>query len=76
MERMLKYIFLAGHVQYARYLTQYLLEVHHLRAICPRMRREILCQVHLCVDTTRGTGMPSLATNLESRQPSGWVKEL
>ena len=32
MERMLKYFFLAGHVQYARYLTQYLLEMRHLPA--------------------------------------------
>ena len=76
MERMLKYFFLAGHVQYARYLTQYRLEMRHLRAICLRMRRGILCQVHLCVDTTRGTGMLSLATNVESRQSSGWAKEL
>ena len=32
MERMLKYFFLAGHVQYACYLTQYLLEMRHLPA--------------------------------------------
>lgn len=32
MERMLKYFFLAGHVQYARYLSQYLLEVNSLPA--------------------------------------------
>ncbi len=30
MEHMIKYFFLAGHVQYARYLTQYLLEVRAL----------------------------------------------
>ena len=30
MERMLKYFFLAGHVQHARYLTQYLMEMRHL----------------------------------------------
>ncbi len=28
MEHMMKYFFLAGHVQYARYLTQYLLDMH------------------------------------------------
>ena len=36
MERMLKYFFLAGHVQYARYLTQYLLEMRHLPADAKR----------------------------------------
>ena len=36
MERMLKYFFLAGHVQYARYLTQYLLEMRHLSADAKR----------------------------------------
>lgn len=30
MESMLKYFILAGHGQYARYLTQYLLEMHAL----------------------------------------------
>ena len=72
MERMLKYFFLAG-----MFNTPVISPSTCWRcAICPRMRRGILCQVHLCVDTTRGTGMPSLATNLESRQPSGWAKEL
>ena len=32
MARMVKYFFLAGHVQYSRYLTHYLLEMHHLLA--------------------------------------------
>ena len=32
MARMVKYFFLAGHVQYSRYLTQYLLEMRHLPA--------------------------------------------
>ena len=36
MERMLKYFFLAGHVQYACYLTQYLLEMRHLPADAKR----------------------------------------
>ena len=36
MERILKYFFLAGHVQYARYLTQYLLEMRHLSADAKR----------------------------------------
>ena len=72
MERMLKYFFLAG-----MFNTPVISPSTCWRcAICPRMRRGILCQVHVCVDTTRGTGMLSLATNLESRQPSGWVKEI
>ena len=41
MERMMKYFFLAGHVQYARYLTQYLLE---MRAHHPKV--DIVCRHH------------------------------
>ena len=73
MKRMLKYFFLAGHVQYTPVISP---STCWRCDICPRMRRGILCQVHLCVDTMRGTGMLSLATNLESRQPSEWAKEL
>ena len=70
MERMLKYFFLAG-----MFNTPVISPSTCWRsAICPRMRRGILCQVHLCVDTKRGTGMLSLATHLESRQPSGWQR--
>ena len=32
MKRMMKYFFLAGHVQYACYLTQYLLDMRVLNA--------------------------------------------
>ena len=72
MERMLKYFFLAGHVKYARYLTQYLLEMRHLPADAKMdlVSGAFVCRHH------EGTGMLSLATNLESRQPSGWAKEL
>ena len=38
MERMLKYFFLAGNVQYACFLTQYLLEMRHLPADAKRHR--------------------------------------
>ena len=73
VERMLKYFFPAGHFQYARYLTQNLLEMRHLPADA---KRDLVSGALVCVDTTRGTGMLSLAINLESRQPSGWAKEL
>ena len=51
MERMLKYFFLAGHVQYARYLTQYLLEMRHLPADAKRDPSYVRC---ICVSTPRG----------------------
>ena len=51
MERMLKYFFLAGHVQYARYLTQYLLEMRHLPADAKRDQSCVRC---ICVSTPRG----------------------
>ena len=57
MERMLKYFFLAGHVQYARYLTQYRLEMRHLRAICAPSAcgcEEGSCVRCICVSTPRG----------------------
>ena len=43
MKRMMKYFFLAGHVQYARYLTQYLLE---MRAIPPESKVDLVCRHH------------------------------
>ena len=43
MERMMKYFFLAGHVQYARYLTQYLLEMHVLHA---EAKVDLVCRHH------------------------------
>ena len=33
MENMMRYFFLVGHMQYAWYLTQYLLETHALNAL-------------------------------------------
>ena len=39
MERMIKYLFLAGHVQYARYLTQYLLEMRVIKV-------DLVCRHH------------------------------
>ena len=51
MERMLKYFFLAGHVQYARYLTQYLLEMRHLPT---NAKRDPSCVRCICVSTPRG----------------------
>ena len=44
MERMMKYFFLAGHVQYARYLTQYLLEMRALHAI--EAKPDLVCRHH------------------------------
>ena len=73
VERMLRYFFPAGHVKHARYLTQYLLEMRHLPA---DVKRDLVSGALVCVDTTRGTGMLPLETNLESRHPSGWAKEL
>ena len=43
MERMMKYFFLAGHVQYARYLTQYLLE---MRALDVEAKVDLVCRHH------------------------------
>ena len=40
MKRMMKYFFLAGHVQYARYLTQY------LRALHAEDMVDLLCRHH------------------------------
>ena len=43
MKRMMKYFFLAGHVQYARYLTQYLLE---MRALHAEDMVDLVCRHH------------------------------
>lgn len=43
MERMMKYFFLAGHVQYARYLTQYLLD---MRTLPPEAKVDLVCRHH------------------------------
>ena len=43
MERRMKYFFLAGHVQYARYLTQYLLEMRVLHA---EAKADLVCRVN------------------------------
>jgi hypothetical protein len=43
MERMMKYFFLAGLVQYARYLTQYLLE---MRSLYDEAKVDIVCRHH------------------------------
>ena len=43
LERMMKYFFLAGHVQYARYLTQYLLE---MRALDTEGKVDLVCRHH------------------------------
>ena len=43
IERMMKYFFLAGHVQYARYLTQYLLEVD---ALSDEDKVDLACRHH------------------------------
>ena len=45
MERTLKYFFLAGHVQYARYLTQCLLEMRHVPADA---KRDIVSGAFVC----------------------------
>lgn len=46
MERMMKYFFLAGHVQYARYLTQYLLEMRALNAEAKADLSHLVCRHH------------------------------
>ena len=43
LERTMKYFFLAGHVQYARYLTQYLLE---MRALPVKTKVDLVCRHH------------------------------
>lgn len=43
IERMMKYFFVAGHVQYARYLTQYLIET---RALCDVTMVDMVCRHH------------------------------
>ena len=45
MERMLKYFFLAEHVQYASYLTQYLLEMRQLPA---EAKRDLVLGAFVC----------------------------
>ena len=45
MERMQKYFFLAGHVQYARYLTQYLLE---MRALPTEAKADLVSGAFIC----------------------------
>src|SRR6478609_6874294 len=45
MERMMKYFFLAGHVQYARYLTQYLLE---MRALPSEKKADLVSGAFVC----------------------------
>ena len=45
MEPMLKYFFLAGHVQYVRYITQYLLEMRHLPA---EAKRDLVSGTFVC----------------------------
>ena len=67
MERMMKQFFLAGHIWYARYLTQYLLEMRVLHAEARRT---------LSVGITMDNGMLSLPTRLVSKLPSRWAKEL
>ena len=44
LERMLKYFFLAGHVQYARYMTQHLLEMRALSGT--DARPSLVCRHH------------------------------
>jgi len=44
MECMMKYFFLAGHVQYARYLTQYLLEMRILHTADTKV--DLVCRHH------------------------------
>ena len=67
IECMMKQFFLAGHIWYARYLTQYLLEMRVLHAEARRT---------LSVGITMDTGMLSLPTRLVSKLPSRWAKEL
>ena len=43
MERMMPYFFVSGHVQYARYLTQYLLE---MRALDAKSKEDLVCRHH------------------------------
>ncbi len=43
LERMMKYFFLAGHVQYARYLTQYLLD---MRTLDTEANVDLVCRHH------------------------------
>ena len=43
LKRMMKYFFLAGHAQYVRYLTQYLLEMQELHA---EDRVDLVCRHH------------------------------
>ncbi len=45
LKRMLKYFFIAGHVQYARYLAQYLLE---MRALPDEAKQEVASGAFLC----------------------------
>jgi hypothetical protein len=45
LERMLKYFFIAGHVQYARYLSQYLLEIN---ALPQEARSDLLSGAFVC----------------------------
>lgn len=43
MKRMMRYFFVAGHVQYARYLTQYLLE---MRTLSADKKVDLVCRHH------------------------------